>query len=119
MVERSVRDERTVVQLQHSQLGPGGAGLAELLDPLVSDELAVGEGEGGEGGAVGGQADQGGVGDQAALVQVQPGEGAAVLGQGLGGRYSRALIGQDPTILRSHWSRVMKYFHTDASLSLL
>ena len=88
MVERSVRDERTVVQLQHSQLGPGGAGLAELLDPLVSDELAVGEGEGGEGEIVGGQADHG---------------RAAVLGQDLEGRYSRALIGPPPTLLSSHW----------------
>ena len=83
MVEGSVRDERTVVQLQHGQLGPGGGGLAELLDPLVSDQLAVGEREGGEGGAVRGQADQGGVRDEAALVQVQPGEAAAVLGQSL------------------------------------
>ena len=55
---------------------------------LVSDELVVGEGEGGEGEIVGGQADHG---------------RAAVLGQGLEGRYSRALIGPPPTLLSSHW----------------
>ena len=60
--------------------------LAELLDPLVSDELVVGEG--GEGEIVGGQADHG---------------RAAVLGQDLEGRYSRALIGPPPTLLNSHW----------------
>ena len=55
---------------------------------LVSDELVVGEGEGGEGEIVGGQAGHG---------------RAAVLGQGLEGRYSRALIGPPPTLLNSHW----------------
>ena len=55
---------------------------------LVSDELVVGEGEGGEGEIVGGQADHG---------------RAAVLGQDLEGRYSRALIGPPPTLLNSHW----------------
>ena len=55
---------------------------------LVSDELVVGEGEGGEGEIVGDQADHG---------------RAAVLGQDLEGRYSRALIGPPPTLLNSHW----------------
>ena len=55
---------------------------------LASDELVVGEGEGGEGEIVGGQADHG---------------RAAVLGQDLEGRYSRAFIGPPPSLLRSHW----------------
>ena len=55
---------------------------------LVSDELVVGEGEGGEGEIVGGQADHG---------------RAAVLGQDLEGRYSRAVIGPPPALLSSHW----------------
>ena len=42
MVEGSVRDERTVVQLQHGQLGPGRAGLAELLDDEAApDDVAL------------------------------------------------------------------------------
>ena len=40
---------------------PGGRRGPQLPDPLVGDQLAVGEGEGGEGGAVGGQRGDGSV----------------------------------------------------------
>ena len=40
---------------------PGGRRGPQLPDPLVGDQLAVGEGEGGEGGAVGGQREDGSV----------------------------------------------------------
>ena len=65
-----VRDEGTVVQLQHVE-GLAGAGRgAEVPDALVGDELAMGKGEGLEAGAVGGQLRHRGVRDEDALLQV-------------------------------------------------
>ena len=43
-----------------------------MADPLVGDELAVGEREGVQTGAVGRQLGQGGVRDEDALLQVHP-----------------------------------------------
>ncbi len=54
-----------------------------MADPLVSDELAVGEGEGLEAGALGRQLGQRGVRDQDALLQVHPLQLVAAPRQGL------------------------------------
>lgn len=83
VVEGLVGDQGTVVQLQHRQ-GLAGAGCgAQVPDPLVRDELAVGQGQGLEAGTVGRQLGHRGVRDEDALLQVQPLQLVAATGQRL------------------------------------
>ena len=87
VVEGLIGDERTVVQLEDGE-GLAGAGRgAEVPDPLVRDELAVGEGEGLEAGTVGGQLGHRRVSDHHALFKVHPLQVVAATRQSLG-KYS-------------------------------
>jgi hypothetical protein len=64
--------------------------------PLVSDELAVGEGEGLEAGALGRQLGQRGVRDQDALLQVHPLQLVTAPRQGLTNRYFSSVLDAHP-----------------------
>lgn len=63
VLQRGVRDKKAVVQLQHPEsLVPTGAA-AQVQDPLICDELTVGQAQGLQLGTVDGELDEGAVGN--------------------------------------------------------
>lgn len=70
VLQRGVRDKKAVVQLQHPEsLVPTGAA-AQVQDPLICDELTVGQAQGLQLGTVDGELDEGAVGNQDTFFKV-------------------------------------------------
>ena len=83
VVQALVRDEGTVVQLQHGQVLTGAGRHAQVPDSLVCDQLAVREGERLQTRTVSSQLWYGGVCDQDTFLQVHTLQPVTWPGQGL------------------------------------
>ena len=83
VVQRRVRDQRQVVQLQHRQVFRGARGRAQLSDALIGDQLAMGQGQGLQPRATSRQGRYRRVRDQQTLLQIHPLQVMAIPGQGL------------------------------------
>lgn len=70
VLQRRVRDEQAVVQLQDAQALVAAGAVAQVQDPVVRDELTVRQAQRLQLRAVDGELDERAVGDQEALLQI-------------------------------------------------